>query len=169
MWYGFRTFGQNLSMESKEIRIPYDEFNGSENLGSEITRLISLAYQSSDKAYAPFSHFHVGVVIELADGSVYTSNNQENKAYPSGLCAERVGLFYVQANYPDIPIRRMVLVAKQGDQATEKPVFPCGACRQVMVESGERQSVPYEIWMVGSHRIVRVDSPDYLLPLKFLF
>jgi cytidine deaminase len=127
-----------------------------------------LAGEAADHAYAPFSGFHVGVAIELADGRIFTANNQENKAYPSGLCAERVGLFYVQSNYPDIPIRRMVLLGKHEDQLTDEPVFPCGACRQVMVESAERQPVPFEIWMAGSKRTLRVESPDHLLPLKFL-
>ncbi|TSA33356.1 MAG: cytidine deaminase [Porphyromonadaceae bacterium] len=155
-------------MQSKEIRIPYDEFNGSEILDTGISELIHKAAEAADKAYAPFSGFHVGVAIELEDGLVFTANNQENKAYPSGLCAERVGLFFVQANYPNTAIRRMVLVAKHNGQLTEEPVFPCGACRQVMVESIERQEFPFELWMAGKNRILRIDSPDHLLPLKFL-
>ncbi len=155
-------------MQPKEIRIPYDEYLSSE-IPVPIKKLLAMADQSAGKAYAPYSDFHVGVAIELANGQVFTANNQENKAYPSGLCAERVGLFFVQANYPDIPIKRMVLLARQGDSQTEEPVFPCGACRQVMVESAERQENPYEIWMAGSKKILRMDTPDYLLPLKFLF
>jgi cytidine deaminase len=110
----------------------------------------------------------VGVAIELENGMVFTSNNQENKAYPSGLCAERVGLFYVQANYPGTAITRMVLAAKQNGEMTGEPVYPCGACRQVMVESAERQNVPFEIWMAGKNRVLRIVNADYLLPLKFL-
>jgi len=156
-------------MQSKEIRIPYDEFSGSENLEPGIQELIAQAEVAAGKAYAPFSGFHVGVALELENGMVFTSSNQENKAYPSGLCAERVGLFFVQANYPETPIRRMVLVAKNGDQLTDEPVFPCGACRQVMIESIERQEVPFELWMAGKNRVLRMDTPDHLLPLKFLF
>ena len=155
-------------MQSREILISYDEFDGSENPGPGISELINRADQAADKAYAPFSGFHVGVAIELADGLIFTANNQENKAYPSGLCAERVGLFFVQANYPDTPIRRMALLAKQDGRRTEEPVFPCGACRQVMVESAERQEVPFEIWIAGKNRILWMHSPDHLLPLKFL-
>jgi len=156
-------------MQSKEINIPYVEYDHHDNPGSEVEAGIRQAYMAADHAYAPFSGFQVGVVIELVNGLTFTANNQENKAYPSGLCAERVGLFYVQANYPDIPIRRMILVAKQRGIPTEEPVFPCGACRQVMVESTERQQEPFEIWMAGSKRIVKVASADYFLPLKFLF
>ncbi len=155
-------------MQSKEIRLPYIEFSPSEIMDAGITSLVEKALASADLAYAPFSGFHVGVAIELIDGQIFTSNNQENKAYPSGLCAERVGLFFVQANYPDIPIKRMVLVAKQNDRQTDEPVYPCGACRQVMVESAERQEIPFEVWMAGKNRMVKVDTPDYLLPLKFL-
>lgn len=155
-------------MHSKEISIPYDEFTSPEDLDPGIQELIGLAESAARKAYAPYSGFHVGVAIELHDGQVFTSSNQENKAYPSGLCAERVGLFYVQANFPEAKISRMVLVARQDDELTPDPVFPCGACRQVMVESVERQKVPFEIWMAGKNKVLRMKSPDYLLPLKFL-
>lgn len=167
--HNFIHLSKILSMQSKEIRIPYDEFSRLETLGPGLAELILKAGKAADLAYAPFSHFHVGVAIELVDGQIFTASNQENKAYPSGLCAERVGLFFVQANYPDIPIRRMVLLARHDHQITGEPVFPCGACRQVMVESAERQKVPFEIWMAGKNRILRVASPDHLLPLKFLF
>lgn len=155
-------------MEAKEIRIPYEEYQNSEETRPGIPELIGKADHAADLAYAPFSRFHVGVAIELADGRVFTSNNQENKAYPSGMCAERVGLYFVQANYPETPIKRMVLLAKHENRMTEEPVFPCGACRQVMVEASERQEYPFEVWMAGKNRILKVASPDHLLPLKFL-
>lgn len=156
-------------MTTKEIRIPYDEYDDPAQLDQGIRGLIRQAGEAALRSYAPYSGFHVGVAIELADGQVFTAGNQENKAYPSGLCAERVGLFFVQAGYPDIPVRRMVLLAMQDHQITPEPAFPCGACRQVMVESAERQELPFEIWMAGANRVIRVDSPDHLLPLKFLF
>jgi cytidine deaminase len=165
----FLPLNKRKIMQSKEIRIPYDEFSNGEPIDPAVIELIRVAGLAADQAYAPFSGFHVGVSIELSNGQIFTSNNQENKAYPSGLCAERVGLFYVQANYPDIPIRRMVLLGKHGDIMTDEPVYPCGACRQVMFESAERQKDPFEIWMPGKNRILRVASPDHLLPLKFLF
>ena len=155
-------------MLTREIRIPFEEYLPEDTLDPIVRELIRRADQAADQAYAPFSGFHVGVAVELADGMIFTANNQENKAYPSGLCAERVGLFYVQANYPHMPIRRMLLLAKHDNRMTEEPVFPCGACRQVMVESAERQAEPFEIWMAGTNRLLRVASPDHLLPLKFL-
>ena len=155
-------------MQTKDILINYNEYAGSEIRPAGISDLVTKAEEAANRAYDPFSGFHVGVSIELIDGQVFTSNNQENKAYPSGLCAERVGLFYVKANYPDTPISRMVLVARQDGRLTDEPVYPCGACRQVMVESAERQDSPFEIWMAGKNRVLRVASPDHLLPLKFL-
>ena len=155
-------------MQPRQIVISYDEFTGTDQLDSGIPELITQALTSADRAYAPFSGFHVGVAIELSDGQIFTSNNQENKAYPSGLCAERVGLFFVQANFPDTPIKRLVLVAKQHGELTDEPAFPCGACRQVMVESADRQELPFEIWMAGKNRILKVASADHLLPLKFI-
>jgi cytidine deaminase len=156
-------------MISKEIRIPYFEYSGTGQINEEIGNLISLAKEAAEKAYAPYSGFHVGVAIQLIDGRHFTASNQENKAYPSGLCAERVGIFFVQANYPDVPIKRMVLLALQNGQLTNEPAFPCGACRQVMVEAQERQPKPFEIWIAGKSRILRVDSAEDLLPLKFVF
>ncbi len=155
-------------MQTREIRTTYNEYLPEEIIDPRIAELLETAKLAADNAYAPFSNFHVGVAIELADGRIFTANNQENKAYPSGLCAERVGLFFVQANNPGVAIERMVLLAKNEHGLTDEPVYPCGACRQVMVESAERQENPFEIWMAGRNRVIRVDSPDYLLPLKFL-
>ena len=156
-------------MIEKEIRIPYSEYSAGEPLSEEIGNLITLAKEAATKAYARYSGYHVGVAIELEDGSRFTGSNQENKAYPSGLCAERVGIFFVQANHPDIPIRRMVLLAIQNGQLTHEPPYPCGACRQVMVEAEERQLKPIELWIISKAKILRIDSADYLMPLKFDF
>lgn len=156
-------------MIAREIRIPYVEYPAGDPLIEEIGNLIPLAEEAALKAYAPYSGYHVGVAIELEDGRFFSAGNQENKAYPSGLCAERVGIFFVQANYADVPIRRMVLLAMQGGQLTREPPYPCGACRQVMVEAQERQVKPIELWIVSQSIILRIDSADYLMPHKFVF
>ncbi len=154
-------------MIAKDLLIPYFEYDWAEFNDLPAAKLFPLAEKAADQAYAPYSGFHVGVAIELSDGTCYTASNQENKAYPSGTCAERAGIFYVQANHPDIAIRRIFLIARQNGEMTSEPVYPCGACRQVMVETQERQRVPIEVWMAGRNRIHRVDSCEYLLPLKF--
>lgn len=156
-------------MISKEIRIPFTEYSTVEETGPAISSLIGLAYAAARDAYAPYSGYHVGASIELTDGQRFKANNQENKAYPSGLCAERTAIFYVQANHPEIPIARMVVLAMENGELADEPAFPCGSCRQVMVEAEERHNTPMEIWMVGKNRIVKVESADSLLPLKFMF
>lgn len=156
-------------MVSKEIRIPFTEYSSIDETGPSIASLIELAIAGARDAYAPYSNYHVGASIELADGQRFKASNQENKAYPSGLCAERTAIFFVQANHPETPIARMVVLAMEDGELTDEPAFPCGGCRQVMVEAEERHNTPMEIWMVGKTRIVKVESADALLPLKFMF
>jgi cytidine deaminase len=156
-------------MVSKEIRIPITEYSSVSETGPSITPLIDLALAAAKDAYAPYSGYHVGASIELADGQIFRSSNQENKAYPSGLCAERTAIFYVQANHPATPIARLVVLAMEDGELTDEPAYPCGGCRQVMVEAEERHNTPMEVWMVGKNRIVKVESAASLLPLKFDF
>jgi cytidine deaminase len=156
-------------MELKNLTIRYHEYAPGEASPAEIGILLDLAGQAADLSYAPYSGFHVGMAVELADGRRFMAGNQENKAYPSGICAERTGIFFVQSNYPGSAIRRMLVMAKQNGRMTEEPVYPCGACRQVMVEAEERQSAPFEIWMAGANRILMVESASSLLPFKFHF
>ena len=156
-------------MVSKEIRIDLTEYKNPAEAGKEIEALADLAAAAAQDAYAPYSGFHVGAAIELADGQIFRASNQENKAYPSGLCAERTGLFYVQASFPKVAVKRILILAMEKGTLTAEPAFPCGACRQVMVEYQDRHSVPMEVWMVGSNRTLMVKSADDLLPLKFEF
>ncbi len=156
-------------MAVREIRLNYDEFDSISECPVEIQELYKMACEAAEKAYAPFSKFKVGVAMELGDGSRYTANNQENKAYPSGLCAERTGLFYVNSLKPEVPIEIMVLVAFDQDGMIKNPVYPCGACRQVMMESQERGHQAIQTWMIGSNKIHKIDSVEVLLPLKFSF
>lgn len=156
-------------MAIKELNFFYEEFSSLEECPDIISELFQLACSAAEKAYAPFSEFRVGVAIELENGSIYQASNQENKAYPSGLCAERTGLFYVNSIKPDVAVKRMIIVAFDRDKITEEPVYPCGACRQVMVESEERGATEIETWMIGANRIHKTQSMSVLLPLKFNF
>lgn len=156
-------------MENKEWSLSYTEYTPQDPLPEEVLPLIKLAYETAKKAHAPYSDFRVGSVVELEDGSIITGNNQENIAYPSGLCAERVTLFSAKANYPDQDILRMVLTAIENGQPFDHPAFPCGACRQVMVEVESLQNRPFELWLVGRKSIIRMDSASSLLPLKFVW
>ncbi len=154
-------------MVRKEICIHFDEYHSITELPKEIQKLVDLAMEAAKKAYAPFSDFQVGAALELENGLTLAANNQENKAYPSGLCAERSLLFFANGNYPDVAVRRMVIVAFYREVLLEHPVYPCGACRQVMNETEERFEKDLEIWMIGSNKTHKTNSMQALLPLKF--
>jgi len=156
-------------MATKELRLTYEEFNSVSECSDEIQNLFEMASEAAKKAYAPYSKFQVGVAIELADGSRYTANNQENKAYPSGLCAERAVLFYVNGLKPEVAVIRIVLAAFEDGKLVKEPAYPCGACRQVMIESEERGKQPIETWMIGQNRVHKTSTVQTLLPLKFSF
>lgn len=134
---------------NKTINIDYQEFkNWTELIDSEQV-LVQKAYQICDKAYAPYSNFNVGAAILLEDGTEVLGNNQENIAYPSGLCAERVALYYAGANFPDLAIKTLVVVAKGDLIGPDDCVSPCGSCRQVIAESEKRQKSPFRVILVS--------------------
>ena len=136
-------------MSVRELNFTYEEFSDFKKLDPHISGLIDKAKEAARKAYAPYSKFKVGAVAELASGLILWGNNQENAAYPSGMCAERSVLFFANGNYPEIPVCRMVLVAFEGEELTKTPVYPCGACRQVMIQTQDRFQQAVEVWMVG--------------------
>lgn len=136
-------------------------------LNSDEQQLVRAALQSAVEAYAPYSHFCVGAAILLEDGTVVTANNQENEAYPSGLCAERNALFYTRAHHHEVPIKWMAIAARNEQGPVEEPVFPCGACRQVMLEYAKKQSHPIRLYMAGTKKVIIVNDVRQLLPFAF--
>jgi cytidine deaminase len=133
----------------KKLEISYDEYTHYSELDGNTQELVKEAYQICEQAYAPYSQFHVGAVVLLEDGTLVRGNNQENIAYPSGLCAERVALFYAGANYPTQAIQKLVIVAKGDLIEPDACLSPCGSCRQVISESERRQTNPIEITLVS--------------------
>jgi cytidine deaminase len=126
------------------------------------------AISARSKAYAPYSKFTVGCALMTASGALVLGNNQENAAYPSGLCAERVAIFAAGANYPGEEILKMAITASPIDNSLKKPVPPCGACRQSIAEYEKKQETPIEIIFMGaSGMIYRSASISDLLPLIF--
>ena len=117
-------------METKRIEIRYEEVAYAE-LDMNAKLLYDAAERASEGAYAPYSHFQVGAAVMLQNGKMVTGCNQENAAYPSGLCAERVTIFAAQANNPGVPIERLAIIARSGGEV-EEGITPCGACCQVM-------------------------------------
>jgi cytidine deaminase len=154
-------------VKRKEIRISYNEWDSVDELPEELGQLIHAAREISTKAWSPYSGFCVGAAVRLANGTIITGNNQENAAYPSGLCAERTALFYANANYPDIPVEAIAVSARNAGGMVREPVKPCGSCRQVMLETETRYNHPVKIILDGQNSILVFDGIDTLLPMSF--
>ncbi len=136
---------------------------------SELDRqLIEAAKEATRRSYAPYSRFHVGAALRLDDGSLVTGTNQENAAYPSGLCAERTALYYAGSAHPDKAVTAMAIAAQSSEGFTPAPIAPCGACRQVMLESEQRGGRPIRIVLYGTRQVCIVEGGvRELLPLTF--
>lgn len=135
-------------------------------LASAEQSLCLAALEASKDAYAPYSSFFVGAAVLLVDGTVITGNNQENIAYPSGLCAERTALFYANAQHPKQAVKAIAIAAMhQGEQV--KSITPCGACRQVILETEQRFKQPITLLFFGKDSILRLNSAKNLLPFSF--
>lgn len=151
----------------EEIRIQYDRLN-LEDLSQSEQEMVRRAREVSDHAYAPYSKFKVGAAAILENGEVVLGSNQENIAFPSGLCAERVALFAAGANYPEITVESLVIVAKGELLKPGAVLSPCGSCRQVMCETENRQERPFRVVLVSEDDVVTVfNSASDLLPLTF--
>ena len=126
------------------------------------------AQEARESAYAPYSNFRVGVAIRLESGEIVIGNNQENAAYPSGLCAERVAIFYVGAAYPNEKIVEIAITARSQNQILDQPIGPCGACRQSMLEYEQKQNSSIPVYFTGeTGSIIKVESIKDFLPFGF--
>lgn len=150
-----------------KINIIIHEYESIDQLSAEAQDLIIAAKRAMEYSYSAYSGFSVGAALMLENKKIITGNNQENAAYPNGLCAERVAVFYANSRYPDVPIKCLAIIAKSGSGITEEPVTPCGSCRQVLLESEKRFGKPIRIIMAGKKKIHTVDSAKDLLPLSF--
>ena len=139
-----------------------------EELSAEERHLIELAIEATDRSYSPYSHFKVGAAVRLENGVELSGSNQENAAYPSGICAERTTLFFAGAQYPDVPVRMLAIAARgtDGELVTE-PCSPCGSCRQVIIETETRAKHPIRILLYGRRCIYLIDGIRQLMPLMF--
>jgi len=154
----------------KEVKIEttlfvYDDLS---KLPEHVVLLMERAIEAREKAYAPYSKFHVGTALLLDNDEVITGNNQENASYPSGLCAERTAIYYAGAQYPNAKIVRMAITAGSKLKTTFEPIPPCGACRQAIAEYEIKQDSPIEIYFMGeTGKVVKSNSLANLLPLGF--
>jgi cytidine deaminase len=139
-----------------------------EELTNDERELIQMAIEATNRSYARYSHFHVGAAIQLSNGKRMMGCNQENAAFPAGVCAERSAIFAAGAQYPDVPVVLLAIAARGTDgQLTIEPVSPCGICRQVIIETETRFSHPVRILLYGSSRIYVLDGIRQLMPLSF--
>ena len=154
-------------MTNKEIKIAYQECNSLDQLDSQDRKLADAAIAAIATSYAPYSNFNVGAAVQLEDGEIIKGSNQENAAYPSGICAERTALFYAGASRPDKSVVKIAIAAGQNGVLCESPVTPCGACRQVMAQYQTKGGRPMEVILIGSSKIWKFAKVNDLLPLIF--
>ena len=154
-------------MKKVTLSINISEYDDFSELLLEDINLIKTAKEASERAYSPYSEFSVGAAVLLENGIVVDGNNQENAAYPSGLCAERVALFYANSKYPEISVKTIAVVVKQNGEFNKNPIPPCGSCRQVLVETETRFKTPIKVIMAGENKVQIIESVSDLLPLNF--
>ena len=143
------------------------EYDSIEQLEPQDRELAQAAVEAISGSYAPYSKFNVGAAVRLEDGEIIKGANQENAAYPSGLCAERTALFYASASRPDKAMSAIAIAAGQNGTLCSSPATPCGACRQVMAQYQEKSGIPMEVILVGADKVWKFDKVDDLLPLIF--
>ncbi|MCK5465063.1 MAG: cytidine deaminase [Bacteroidales bacterium] len=156
-----------MNKNNVEIRINIEEYESLSGLSQEDRDLIEAAREAAGNAYAPYSEFRVGAAVLLENGEVFTGNNQENAAYPDGLCAERVAMFAANASKPDQGIMTIAVAARIKDEFLSEPVYPCGSCRQALLESENRFHQNIRVLMYGTNKIQVAASIRDLLPLSF--
>ena len=153
---------KEFNLETKLRAYRWDE------LSEDQRELISIAKEQTKHSYCPYSHFHVGAAAKLGDGTIIRGCNQENAAYPSGLCAERSALFAAGAQYPDQPVTKLAIACYTDGHFTKEPGSPCGACRQVMLETEHRYGGKMEVLLYGEDATYVFESAADLLPLIFV-
>lgn len=155
-------------MKNIKIETTLEVYDSVSELPVAIQKVIHKAHEARKKAYAPYSHFNVGAAILLENGDIVEGNNQENAAFPSGLCAERVAAFYAGAQFPKVPFKALAITAGSTKRINETPIPPCGACRQSLAEYEVNQNTSIEVYFMGEKgKVVKAASVKSLLPLIF--
>lgn len=155
-------------MKKIELKTQITIFDSIEELPTIVKGLMNKAIEAKQNAYAPYSKFKVGAAFLMEDGTIITGNNQENAAYPSGMCAERVAIWKVSSDYPNKKIMKLAISASSSSQILKEPVAPCGACRQTLSEYEIKQKDKIEVYFMGEEgEIIKTDSVLDLLPIAF--
>lgn len=166
----FRNFvAQKLNSDMRDYKIEATvNICEMAELSESDRELVEAAKQATDSSYAPYSKFHVGAAVRLSDGSIVLGANQENAAFPSGLCAERTALFAANAQYPNLPVVALAIAARKGRCFLDKPIPPCGACRQVISGVEDRFGQSIRILLYGTNGVLVSEGIGPLLPLRFV-
>lgn len=153
----------------KDIQVSYEYFKNSSELNTIENTLFERAKQARENAYAPYSNFLVGCSILLENGEIFSGNNQENAAFPSGLCAERTTIFWVAANFPNEKIKKIFIVGGPKEfHEKNPPIPPCGACRQSLMEYETKQNENIDLYFSSMNdEVIKVNSIKDLLPFYF--
>lgn len=138
-----------------------------QELSDEDRALLEAARKATESSYAPYSKFYVGAAVRLANKQIVCGSNQENAAYPSGTCAERTAIFYANAQYPDQAVETLAIAAQTQGSFLTKPISPCGACRQVILETEHRYGKPVRILLYGTEGVYVLEGIRSILPLQF--
>jgi len=155
-------------MKKIDLSISLFEYDSINELNDADRHLLEKAREAVQAAYAPYSEYYVGAAVLLENGEIYTGNNQENVAYPSGLCAERVAVFAAAANNPGIPVKAVAISARAGKFSVDNPVMPCGSCRQALAEYEMLYKNDIRVIMMGENgKVIVTESIRDILPLMF--
>lgn len=147
----------------RTMDISYEHYATLEELPAQDRTLVAEAEEATAAANAPYSNFHVGAAVRLRSGRTFHASNFESEVFPAGLCAERSLLFYIEANYADDPIEALAIASNP----SERECYPCGQCRQVIVDVERRQKSPIRVIMSGAGSATVIDSAEILLPFTF--
>jgi len=154
-------------MKQRAYTVRLYEYDQLDELSEEQALLVNSAIKAARDAYAPYSEYHVGSALRLANGEIVIGSNQENAAYPSGMCAERVAIYYAGARHPDVPVVSIAIAAIREGIIQEEPIAPCGACRQVLYEKESQGEDTMELILYGSKKIQVFSRVTDLLPVPF--
>ena len=157
-----------MKFKKLTINSEFEVYESEKDLSQDESLLLQKAKEVLSKAHAPYSNFFVGAAVLLENGEIILGNNQENAAYPSGLCAERVAIFHAAAIHPDAAVKTIAVSCKTPGKIIDQPVTPCGACRQVIAEYEIKFGSPIRILMQGEKgNVYAANGIDQLLPLMF--
>jgi cytidine deaminase len=155
-------------MKKIEIKTQITVFDSIDELSKVEKSLMDKAFEAKETAYAPYSKFKVGAALLLENGTIVSGSNQENAAYPSGMCAERVAIWKASSDFPSQKIIAIALTASSSSQITKEPVAPCGGCRQALLEYELNQKSKIKVFFMGEvGKVIKTNSILDLLPIAF--